>query len=1209
MKQVEQLSLKEKLQKTKEHIFLIKKQLDTEQDVWSFNALKEECVKNNWDISGLQKAGLYKLFTEKATILLQQLLDDAEVMSSEIREEEAMKEGTVQEQLEEMKRKLQSVQDEARLSADRLKQRDAEILQLRAYYEQPGEFYGRDPRYSSAYSNTAMPNMSFGTFITPPGVRDQRSGPSYDMHSQRLDFSQRNAQNAQTAQYLPHNERSPSQNQQDPNTAQVRPNYSFSQRLREEDHSDLLSAGSNERGPLVNTMRVDNRRLDTKEVEEIIKNKPWLAGTSGKDIFKFLPAYRRYKQRLGARGRVVRIDDCVKPVPLDWFLTRFNLGYDEVGELERRLQKKAKGYERILRRKVKEELLDYRMEIKGSFASMMYQLIEDIEQKIAQVSFEEDEEKEICRMFLRKLPHWLMETSSDYMFYSQRLFSFPVIIKYLKQLMESPVNVTSLLKNSPGKPHEASSRRRNQYDNRESREKTQVGEKMHTGENKDGQKRGYKDYKDYGNRQRYNQNKRFDGFKKEAGKAHKTDDVEADSQVEELDRHSSSEVSEVSQEEDHSDEERRAAGRHLDVVYDSGVDYESTSEEETIHVRHTRKLRKPKRRKKKNLPRWKGFLGSQEVSNLTIDSGATHTVAGYHQFPVSLKDFTMVPSQLSAVRLSDNEEYKIRGKILVDLRLTCGKLEPVLLRNIEVHLVDFYDWSDFLLGEDVLTPLRVMPHQALMEHVGKSFDFTRKRESGVTRKVAVVRMVQSTDDLETESEGSLSVDSEEVVLPYPNISTLLGVYPVDWSDVSTWRFVHSTPEVNSLETGPLISVRVFKDEFPEEWKLYVRRLKRQEKKNKKKAISRATKKVRDRVRDRDRDRSPIDSMKNNIGSNGVMKTQEELLMEERLSNKFTVPHRSTDNCTCPDCTTDRELLTYLPPGYGDAAQEGLGYTSKEDIRTTIGQQLKEALTNNVITDIQSVELSSLFGEFLDVFGTKDSVTRISTLPAMRVRLKRNSNLTFEPYRDLSHVKLQALRSKIDDLLRIGMITALDDAEYAAPVFMVPKKKRGEYRMVVDLRQLNANTVPSPLILPEIQVQLSCLPSNIQFFCSLDMLSGFDLLATDERDRSLFVFSTVFGLYQMNGAPMGFHSTPVVYQNRLVKYILGCSGKNTVVNEQDDLADNEGTFCRPFHGSLLWIDDVLIYGTTFKGFCQVVRRIFTNMRFYNVRFNAHKCTLI
>ena len=130
-------------------------------------------------------------------------------------------------------------------------------------------------------------------------------------------------------------------------------------------------------------------------------------------------------------------------------------------------------------------------------------------------------------------------------------------------------------------------------------------------------------------------------------------------------------------------------------------------------------------------------------------------------------------------------------------------------------------------------------------------------------------------------------------------------------------------------------------------------------------------------------------------------------------------------------------------------------------------------------------------------------------------------------------------------------------------------------MVVDRRSLNKITVKSSLVLPEIDMQLKCIPSDAKYFATLDMHSGFDLLRTYEPHQKYFSLTTIFGSFKMCGAPMGFVNTPVTYQNRMVRYVLGwrCSGDKT----------EEGVFLAQQAGALLWIDDILVYANTWEGF--------------------------
>ena len=132
-------------------------------------------------------------------------------------------------------------------------------------------------------------------------------------------------------------------------------------------------------------------------------------------------------------------------------------------------------------------------------------------------------------------------------------------------------------------------------------------------------------------------------------------------------------------------------------------------------------------------------------------------------------------------------------------------------------------------------------------------------------------------------------------------------------------------------------------------------------------------------------------------------------------------------------------------------------------------------------------------------------------------------------------------------------------------------------MVVDLRLLNKLTIRSSLVLPEIGMQLKCIPSNDVHFAKLDMHSGFDLLRTHEAHQKYFSLTTIFGNIKMCGAPMGFINTPVTY-HRMIRYVLGW---RKGINPED-----YRVFLASQAGALLWIDDILLYADTWKGFMRV-----------------------
>ncbi len=68
------------------------------------------------------------------------------------------------------------------------------------------------------------------------------------------------------------------------------------------------------------------------------------------------------------------------------------------------------------------------------------------------------------------------------------------------------------------------------------------------------------------------------------------------------------------------------------------------------------------------------------------------------------------------------------------------------------------------------------------------------------------------------------------------------------------------------------------------------------------------------------------------------------------------------------------------------------------------------------------------------------------------------------------------------------------------------------------------------------MQIKWLPEGIEYFALFNCLSGYELLKVDEECRKYFGIVTPFGNSEMNGSPMGYLNTPVVYQN--MRFIFG-----------------------------------------------------------------------
>ena len=152
-----------------------------------------------------------------------------------------------------------------------------------------------------------------------------------------------------------------------------------------------------------------------------------------------------------------------------------------------------------------------------------------------------------------------------------------------------------------------------------------------------------------------------------------------------------------------------------------------------------------------------------------------------------------------------------------------------------------------------------------------------------------------------------------------------------------------------------------------------------------------------------------------------------------------------------------------------------------------------------------------------------------------------------------------------------------------------------------MRKLNDYCIQPALILPDLNCQLKMNPTDVKYFGVFDCKSGSDLLKVDNKYTKYFDITTLYGNFQMLGAPMGFIGTPVNYQNRILKYILGFyGGKGTV---------DEGLFCRPGSGCLLRLDDVLIYSNSWEGYLKVLKTLFTRLKKFKVKLNLEKSEIL
>lgn len=172
--------------------------------------------------------------------------------------------------------------------------------------------------------------------------------------------------------------------------------------------------------------------------------------------------------------------------------------------------------------------------------------------------------------------------------------------------------------------------------------------------------------------------------------------------------------------------------------------------------------------------------------------------------------------------------------------------------------------------------------------------------------------------------------------------------------------------------------------------------------------------------------------------------------------------------------------------------------------------------------------------------------------------------------------------KINELLANGFVEPSRSA-YSSPITLA-QKKNGSWRLCMDFRHLNKNSVPDAYPLPRISTILDRL-RNARYVSSLDLKDGYWQIPLEKESRKYTAFTVAGrGLYQWRVMPFGLHSAPATFQRALDSVI--------------------GPELEPF--AFAYLDDIIITGRTLNEHLSNLAEVFRRLRMANLKINPEKC---
>ena len=104
-----------------------------------------------------------------------------------------------------------------------------------------------------------------------------------------------------------------------------------------------------------------------------------------------------------------------------------------------------------------------------------------------------------------------------------------------------------------------------------------------------------------------------------------------------------------------------------------------------------------------------------------------------------------------------------------------------------------------------------------------------------------------------------------------------------------------------------------------------------------------------------------------------------------------------------------------------------------------------------------------------------------------------------------------LKSEVERLVTIGVLKRIDNSQWAAPIFIIPKKN-GTVRFISDFRELNKRIKRKPYPIPKIQDLLLKL-EGFKYATSLDLNMRYYHISLCPDSKQLCTIMLPWGKYE------------------------------------------------------------------------------------------------
>lgn len=245
--------------------------------------------------------------------------------------------------------------------------------------------------------------------------------------------------------------------------------------------------------------------------------------------------------------------------------------------------------------------------------------------------------------------------------------------------------------------------------------------------------------------------------------------------------------------------------------------------------------------------------------------------------------------------------------------------------------------------------------------------------------------------------------------------------------------------------------------------------------------------------------------------------------------------------------------------------------------------LKSCLKLNLIKRIDQICISSGFPATSNLF-IQENFEIFNGLGCFeknyKIEIMPNSNPVVRPPRRVAQSLLDPLKKHLDDQVNRQIIEKVNMQSDWVSNLVIVEKPNKKIRVCLDPQELNKVIKSENYLIPTLEDITSKL-SNKTIFTVLDIKDGYYQIKLHKDSCTLFTFSSPFGCYRYKRLPFGIRTATEIFQK---------------LNERN-FGDIKGV--------CIYIDDILIAGADENEHDEILRKVISRAKQYNVKFNADK----